>query len=274
MYLVVTSRSEANQTVANGRSVAAFTAWYMGTPTSLTDVCKWDIDIQVWVTDGTHILGGAGSSCDNIQEIANKVNKIKVRQRSLHFKNKYSARRSGIRTTKVIISHCSDQVTPTYLPNAWCSKPLIILYTYFLLIRSYLTSLIPTSFTPWADSVICPFVKRTQTSFLPLSYQLEHCLVCERINHSQLPCGCLQVPSLFFSLRSTSFNVSTHFPTCLCTLISTEQAAFACLQSTSRDGRADLQYTSYAWTCKTTVFSSSWFLRNFSSQLFMMPTSN
>jgi len=46
-----------------------------------------------WVIEGTHILGGAGSGCDNIQETTKEMNKIKARQRSLHFKGKYIARR-------------------------------------------------------------------------------------------------------------------------------------------------------------------------------------
>lgn len=126
------------------------------------------------------------------------------------------------------------------------------------------------------DLPIC----QTHTNILPTSLLsvravLGLCVLWPlHIDHSQLPCGWLQVPSLFPFLRSTQFNVSTYFPTCLCTLISTKQAAFVHLSSASIDGQAVLQYTSYAWMCKTTVLSSSWFLKNFSLHLFTMPTSN
>lgn len=277
MYLVVTFRSEGNQTVVNTQSAAAFTAWYIETPVS----CLSEMLIYRWVIDGTYILGGAGSRCDNIKEMAKKVNKIKARQRSPHFKGKYTARRWG--------GGCQDN-QGNYFSLLWssytnlCPSRLVFkaphgsLYLLFVHpILSYLINphLLHTVSCQRALPICQTHTNILSTSLLSVRAVLHlYVLWPLHIDHSQLHCGRLQVPFLFPSLPSTQFNVSTHFPTCLHTSVSTKQAAFMHLLSASIDGQAVLQYTSYAWMCKTTVLSSSWFFKNFSSHLFMMPTSN
>lgn len=154
----------------------------------------------------------------------------------------------------------------------------MILYIYSLFIQSYLISLILTHSTLSAVSLICPFVKRAQTSFLPLFYQLSTAWIV-RINRYQLLCGGFRFLPFFPSLRSTQFNASTRFPTCLRTFKSTKQAAFVLSSRMSMDSQAVLQYISHTLThtllwSKTRVLSSSRFLGNFSLHLFVMPSSN
>lgn len=120
----------------------------------------------------------------------------------------------------------------------------MILYIYSLFIQSYLISLILTHSTLSAVSLICPFVKRAQTSFLPLFYQLSTAWIV-RINRYQLLCGGFRFLPFFPSLRSTQFNASTRFPTCLRTFKSTKQAALVLSSRMSMDGQAVLQYISH-----------------------------
>lgn len=96
----------------------------------------------------------------------------------------------------------------------------MILYIYSLLIQSYLTSLIPTSSTLSAACAIwiCPFARRTQTSFLPLRYWLQHSSACMCCDHHVFTVpNCLAVSFRFLPFllppRGTQLDATTYFPT-------------------------------------------------------------
>lgn len=215
----------------------------------------------MWVIDGTYIPGGAGSWHAMGWTRSRQGKEASLLKVNIEHADVGSGRSRQLLLVALAKLHQLIYLTFSVQSPSWLS--------IFTLCSSNLTSLISPSsmlsLPAWSAHL-----SNVHKHPSHLSYQLEHVWLLH-IDCSHLICGQPPVPSLFPSLHSTQLNVSTHFTTCLCTSTLSSSPHLLFIECTHRWPSSKAMHF---WMCMTTVLSSSWFLRNFSSHLFTMPTSN